>query len=158
VSEPDPLAGTLLRAALATGEEAAQFDADPAGTLLLAGVGDLPALRHLARRCRQLADRTEDEDARAVAYVEGMTFSRLAASQGDPLDYHLYFDLLTQYAQWQAKRGRRDLSARFEGLALNVAEALAENGDEQMADLIVKAGDVLPAEVFTEAKRQRSAH
>ena len=161
MSEPDDLAMSLLMAAMQVGESGARITdflppPDPAEALRLAATGDLMALRFMAGKAYDgFVAFSADEDVSAMALSEALTFARIAATQGHEHDSEVLVFLYCKAADWHTERGRQDIGTRFEAAGLNLASALADAGREDFAEMITIAGEVLSAETFAEAKRQR---
>lgn len=125
-------------------------------TIGKAAIGDLESLRHMADAAYYLIGANEaDPDIAMIAFVEAITFARLAAAHGEERDRETLMFLLSKFAERQQERGRRDLSIRFEAASLNIASDMADEGREDMAEMVSRAGSELPPEIFEEAKRQR---
>jgi hypothetical protein len=132
---------------------------DPNSTLLLAAVGDLGAQRAMAAKAYDdflRAVDNEDDDIAAIALTECTTFARMAALQGTTRDCEILVFALGKFGQWQNNRGRTDIGHRLDAAGLIVADDLADNGHEAMAEMVANAG-LLSAETLEEAKRQREA-
>ena len=143
-----PILDSVLRAA-------GIIPTDPP-SLKAAAQGNAHSLRSYANAAYGLVDvYGDDPDVVAVAYVEAITFARLAAALGEDRDREALLFLLSRFAGWQQQRGRHDLAIRFEAASLNVASDLADDGREDMAEMVSRAGDLLSPETFQEAKRQR---
>lgn len=125
-------------------------------TLEAAARGDAHSLRSFANAAYRLVEANEnDPDIAVIAYAEALTFARLAAALGEHRDRETLMFLLSRFAGWQQDHGRDDLGTRFEAASLNVASDLADDGREDMAEMVSRAGGVLSPETFEEAKRQR---
>lgn len=122
--------------------------------LTLAASGDLASLRDLTAAAYALG--IDAEPALAfVAYSEAITFARLAASHGGRDDLVSLMFLLSELARVLDEQGETALAICFEAQALLVAEGLVESGDEEIAAMVVRAGAIMPAAVFVEARRQK---
>lgn len=131
--------------------------ANPALAWSRAAAGDLVAFRALASMALEVIVISDDQTVQAIGYAEAITFARLAAHQGNHADRHFLLSLLCDFGKFHQNGGRGDICTRLEAAGLLVAEGLANDGDEAMADMIVKAGEVLSAETFVEVKRQRES-
>lgn len=148
--------GAVLRLAFAD-HFAKQFAANPALAVERAALGDVAALRALVAQGLEVIATDDDPDIQAIAFAEAIAFARLAAVHGGTEDRHALLKLLCDFAALQAERGRQDIANRLEACGLLVAETLADEGDEHLAEMIAKAGATLPAEVFEEVQRLRES-
>lgn len=161
MSQPLPdLATGFLSFLLSIGSDPATATLPPwrrGEALQLGGKGDIAALRDLACQSYDaLQAYSADDDIAVIAWVEAVTYARLAATHGYPRDSEVLVFLMAKFADWQRDRGRDDIANSFEAAGLNVAGQLADAGDESFADMIAKAADVLPSEIIAEASRQRA--
>ncbi len=155
----EALAGTLFTVACKVGEAKlrAQRQADIEANYILGGFGEREALIQLAGASWDIARDSDDKIAVIIGFVEALTFTRLACAHGEKPDRETLLFLLSQFARHLDRMDRSDLGVRFEAAALNIAGELADEGDEAMADMIVRAGAILPSAVFTEAQRQKES-
>jgi predicted transcriptional regulator len=137
--------------------EVAPFDRG-ATLLLPASAGEINAQRAMANCAYELFLAAEDNDpeAAAISMTGCLTFARSAALHGTSRDSETLVYVLARFGEWQAERGRSDLGQRMDAEALNLAEAMANEGSERMAGIVAGAG-VLSLETFDEALRQRQA-
>lgn len=140
-----PTIGEILAAALA----------EPQPPLLRAGysIGDLHAMRELAEQA--YSSISVPGGMPLVGYVEAITLQRLIAVSGSVDDKRTLVFLLSQFAAFWREGGEQVLSTTFEAQALQLAEALSDDGDDEMANLVAASADKLPAEVHLEVKRLR---
>lgn len=128
------------------------------GALQRAANGDVAALRDLACNAyNELEAHGEDDAIAVVAWAETITCARLAAAHGHARDSEVLVFLLARFAEWQRERGRNDIATKLEAAGLNLASDLADAGDNEFADMIERAADLLNADTIAEAARQRAA-
>ena len=131
---------------------------DPASTLMLAACGDIDAQRAMANRAYEhfLAVAGHDDDMAPIALSECLTFARLAALHGGTCDCETLVFVLARFGEWQADRGRKDIGQRLDATGLILADAMADDGHDSMAQMVASCSG-LPAETFEEATRLRRA-
>lgn len=144
-----PTLGDILAMALS-----AMPEPEPEPLILRASYGDLDALREMAANARGTIDGVGV--SAPLAYMEAITLQRLVAAQGDPDDVRALVVLLSSFASFWRGQGHPDLDTYFEAQALNHAESLAEDGDDEVADIVVAAADDLPAAVHIMARQLRA--
>lgn len=123
-------------------------------SIIRAGFGDLPALRELASAAYLNA--RADVPAPDLAYMEAITYQRLAAAHGGNADQRTLLFLLADFARVWRENGNIDLATRFDAEALMLAERLAEEGDEEVGQMVVAAAPALPSAAFREALNLQS--
>lgn len=126
----------------------------PGDVVTLAAVGDLESLRLLAEHS-YWGIGTADPALVPAFYSEAISFARLASAIGERIDRVNLMFLLSDFAGWWDRNGRPDLAIGYEGQALAFAEAMAEDGDQEVGNMVVLAGDRLPVEVFDAARYVR---
>lgn len=122
-------------------------------------MSDLPQLGHATSDLRDMADAAYGRAlsqscriAKTIAFTEAITFALLSR---DDSDGAISVFLNWQFAGHLEAMGADDLALRYRGSALTLASGLAECGDKAMAEMVVRAGRVLPAAILAEAQRQR---
>lgn len=130
----------------------AVLDARP--PLVRAAFGDLGALREMAGAA--YAAVCEPDASAALCYMEAITFARIASAQGESEDARTLMFLLSTFASFWRAGGDTELETHFEGQALHLAETIADDGDDEVADMVVATAHLLPAAVHLKA-RQLSA-
>ena len=156
-----PFEAILLNAAVKAGaakQQAVVMPFDPVATPKLAATGNVAAQRAMACHAWDTVNQNVHDPAlRVIGLIEALTFARMAALQGEQRDAEVFVFLLSQFASFENEQGRSDIGTRFEAMALNAANILADEGNEAMADMIARSGDTLSPEIFAEAQRQREA-
>lgn len=119
--------------------------------------GDLEALRVMSNAAYVAA--TSGGEGTALAYMEAITLGRLAAAHGCIEDCRAVVYLLSTFAGFLQQSGCDTLAVHYEAQALHLAEALAIDGDDEMANMVVAAADKIPPAVYDEVRsiRERGA-
>jgi NAD(P)H-dependent flavin oxidoreductase YrpB (nitropropane dioxygenase family) len=91
--------------------------------------------------------------ARLVTLSQALAFFRLAMLHGVPADAHATVSVLGEIAASCRCLGDMEAGDLFEGQGVSLAELLAEDGDQEMADLIASNASQVTAGAFREAKR-----
>lgn len=145
----EPSLGEILSRALASAE-----DASPQSPLLGAADGDVDDLRSMVAASYNLA--VERRGASCIAALgEALSFARLAAVNGTPEDMRVIVFLYGQIAAECRRAGDVGAADRYEGQGFLLAEMLAEDGNEEMADMVVLAAPAVSPGAHREAKRLR---
>lgn len=146
--------GEILAAALAGQSDPAPASYTEADLLGLACYGDVVCLRELSFRSRAAVPHVGEQAP--LAFLEAITYGRLAAAQGEMADLRHLLLLLSDFGDYWQSQQRGDLAVSYHGQALLLAEALADQGDEQSATLIANSADPLPPSVIFEAQRLKA--
>lgn len=117
-----------------------------------AAEGDGYALSQFARGA--YADAIKATGAERVALLgQAVAFGRLAMVHGDPADAHATVSILGELAAACRSLGAAVAGDQYEGQGVLLAELLAEDGDDEMADLIAANASQVTAGAFQEARR-----
>jgi hypothetical protein len=143
--------GDIIAAALADQRECTE---PPEPLLVRASWGDIDALREISDAAYQAIGLPGV--AKPLAFMEAITFARLAAAQGDGNDARVLMYLLSQFAAFWRDNDNVELAIQFEADALLLAEAMADEGDEEVGDMVVAAADHIPASVHLRVQQLRS--
>ena len=129
---------------------------DLATTLMMAARGDIDAQRAMANRAYEhfLAAAVKDDNMAAIALTECLTYAPLAALHGAAGDCETLVSVLARFGEWQAERGRKDIGRRLDATGLLLADAMADDGQEAMAQMVSSCRG-LPADTVEEARRPR---
>ncbi|NQX95910.1 MAG: hypothetical protein HRT64_13520 [Erythrobacter sp.] len=123
--------------------------------LARAASGDPKALRHLATQSVALASAFESPAGRVAAVAEAVTFTRLACVNGGLEEDRCLAVLYDSLADLCEDAEDQEAADAFRAQALLTAEGLADQGDEEMATLVVTAGGNLSADVHKRAAQIR---
>lgn len=117
--------------------------------------GDLACQRALADEAYQTA--RQGGPFAPHAYLEAITFARLAAMHGELRDQTVIVFLMAEFAGWLAAGSGEELalSTYWGGQALHVAEAFAEDGNDELADMVASGCQELPRAAHEAALRMR---
>lgn len=151
-AEPvEPTLGEILSRALASADEAPLQS-----PLLGAAVGDVDDLRSMRAVAYQSS--RERRGAGVIAgLAEALSFARMAAVNGDWRDMRVVVFLYGQIAAECRRAGDADAGDAYEAQGYLLAEMMAEDGDEEMADMVVSAAHAVTPAAHMEAKRLREA-
>lgn len=110
-----------------------------------AACGDADAFSHLAALHYQQAH--DGAEPAPIAYAKAVTYARLALIAANTrTDWLNFMYLLDQQADALRAVGLDDLADTAHGEAVALAEFMAENGDEEIAQMVVSsASDLTPA-------------
>lgn len=126
----------------------------PLPPITRAGLGELAALREMARAAQSMADARSGLH-KLILLIEALTFFRLAAAHDEAEDVRGAVVVLGEIAATFRGMGEADFGDHFEGQGVLLAELAAENGNAEMADLVVNAASMIAPGAFAEAKRLR---
>lgn len=139
--------GEILGEAL-KGEHVAASNLSP---IEAAAFGDIEAQRHLASQAYAIALEV-DGLRRLLALSDALCFARLAAAQGEATDIRQVVFLADLIGADLLKNGFVAEGADYAAHALAMCELGANRGDDNLADLLVRSSDMMPAEVHLMAR------
>jgi hypothetical protein len=91
-----------------------------------------------------------------IAYARAVDYARLAAAaRGDRQDWLAFLYLLEQHALALREAGLGDLADMANGEAVAIAEFMAEDGDDEIADMLASTADNLTPKALTVARELR---
>lgn len=91
-----------------------------------------------------------------IAYARAAEYARLAAmSRGSRHDWMSFLYLLDQHAELLRTAGLTTLADAAQGEAVALAEYMADDGDEEMSQLVAASADGLTPEVLNIARDLR---
>lgn len=122
--------------------------------LTRAASGDIEAQRELAEI--NYAGRLDPGAFTDVCYTEAIVWQRMVAARGTLKDRHTLVFLLAEFSGWLSDH-EPAASNHFMAQAVMLAEALAEDGDEQAAGWVASYADKLDPEVLLRARQMREA-
>lgn len=104
--------------------------------------GDARAFMELAARHYDFA--INGHEPVAVAFAQAAVYARLAAAHGDRDDAIAFIYSLDLVSDALREDGWEEAADARLGEAIAIAEGLAEHGDEEFSDMVLKAADAAP--------------
>lgn len=118
--------------------------------LSLSARGDKVAQGALAAELLDLGNKGAIRPLEAWAGVEIM--ARLAASHGDPTDLRGLAAILCLRGDWEMDQGDRAIAENLYAEAVQLFDKLADNGDGEAEEAVLRAGRLFPAGVMEKAR------